>query len=339
MPLADASWDAFAAAHPAGHLLQTTPWGQLKSEFGWAAEIVRDGAAGALVLYRRLPLGRSLAYVPRGPVVAWDDAASHPALVAALDTAARQRGAICLKWEPELDDTPAHRDTLSGLGFRPSPHTVQPQRSLVIDLRPAEADILAAMKPKTRYNIGLARKKDVSARAAATPADVERFVALMDETGRRDGFGVHAPDYYRRAYALFAPLGQCALFLAEHAGEALAGVMVFALGQHSWYFYGASSDRERQRMAPYLAQWEALRWAKAQGAESYDLWGVPDADEAALEAGFETRHDGLWGVYRFKRGFGGRLVRTVGAWDRVYNPLLYQAYLLYLRWRGSGPLG
>jgi peptidoglycan pentaglycine glycine transferase (the first glycine) len=337
MPVADPQWDAFVAAHPAGHLLQTTAWGRLKSAFGWSAEVVRapNAASGALVLYRRLPLGLSLAYVPRGPVTDWADTGRLPALVAALDQAARRRGAICLKWEPELADTPAHHALLAGLGFRASPHTVQPQRSLVVDLRRTEAEILAAMKPKTRYNIGLARKKDVTIRAAASSSDVEQFVALMAVTGRRDGFGVHAPDYYRQAYVLFAPLGRCALFLAEHAGEALAGVMAFALGPRAWYFYGASSDRERQRMAPYLAQWEAMRWAKAQGALSYDLWGVPDADEAVLEAGFETRTDSLWGVYRFKRGFGGQLVRTVGAWDRVYNPLLYRAYLAYFQRRGG----
>ena len=128
-----------------------------------------------------------------------------------------------------------------------------------------------------------------------------------------------------------SPAGQCELVLAQYQGEPLAGVMVFVHGQSAWYFYGASSDRERNRMAPYLAQWEAMRWAKDHGALSYDLWGVPDADEAALEAEFETRHDGLWGVYRFKRGFGGRLVRTIGAWDRVYNPMLYGAYQGYLK--------
>jgi lipid II:glycine glycyltransferase (peptidoglycan interpeptide bridge formation enzyme) len=106
--------------------------------------------------------------------------------------------------------------------------------------------------------------------------------------------------------------------------------MAFALGRQAWYFYGASSNRERNRMAPYLAQWEAIRWALDRGAQTYDLWGVPDADEAELEAGFEQRRDGLWGVYRFKRGWGGRLARTVGAWDRVYSPLLYRSYLAYL---------
>jgi lipid II:glycine glycyltransferase (peptidoglycan interpeptide bridge formation enzyme) len=153
----------------------------------------------------------------------------------------------------------------------------------------------------------------------------------MAATGARDGFGVHHPEYYRQAYGLFQPSGQCVLMLATYQGQALAGVMTFIHGPAAWYFYGASSDRERNRMAPYLVQWEAMRWAKARGAASYDLWGVPDANEAELEAGFETRSDGLWGVYRFKRGFGGRLVRTVGAWDRVYNPLLYAAYQAYVR--------
>src|SRR5205085_4006831 len=148
---------------------------------------------------------------------------------------------------------------------------------------------------------------------AAGPEDVERFIALTKVTGQRDGFAVHAPEYYRRAYELFQAAGQCELFLADYEGTTLAAVMVFALGRRAWYLYGASSDQERNRMAPYLAQWQAMRWAHARGALAYDLWGVPDEDEAALEAGFETRHEGLWGVYRFKRGFGGQLVRSLGA--------------------------
>ncbi|MEK7329085.1 MAG: peptidoglycan bridge formation glycyltransferase FemA/FemB family protein, partial [Chloroflexota bacterium] len=75
--------------------------------------------------------------------------------------------------------------------------------------------------------------------------------------------------------------------------------------------------------------------AKARGATHYDLWGVPDEDEATLEAEFETRHDGLWGVYRFKRGFGGQLLRAPGAFDRVYSPWMYKLYLAYLRRRGE----
>jgi lipid II:glycine glycyltransferase (peptidoglycan interpeptide bridge formation enzyme) len=75
-----------------------------------------------------------------------------------------------------------------------------------------------------------------------------------------------------------------------------------------------------------------MRWARSGGCQEYDLWGVPDEPETTLEASFETRHDGLWGVYRFKRGFGGELKRAVQALDLVFNPLLYQLYV----WRMAG---
>jgi peptidoglycan pentaglycine glycine transferase (the first glycine) len=79
-------------------------------------------------------------------------------------------------------------------------------------------------------------------------------------------------------------------------------------------------------MPNYLLQWEAIRWAKSLGCTTYDLWGIPDEDEEMLEAEFAQRRDGLWGVYRFKRGFGGQLVCNVGAWDRVYAPMRYRFY-------------
>jgi lipid II:glycine glycyltransferase (peptidoglycan interpeptide bridge formation enzyme) len=102
--------------------------------------------------------------------------------------------------------------------------------------------------------------------------------------------------------------------------------MVFSHGKRAWYVYGASNDEERNRMPTYLLQWEAMRWAKMRGCSEYDLWGVPDDEEGTLEAGFESRSDGLWGVYRFKRGFGGTLRRAAQARDRVYQPLLYKLY-------------
>jgi lipid II:glycine glycyltransferase (peptidoglycan interpeptide bridge formation enzyme) len=105
--------------------------------------------------------------------------------------------------------------------------------------------------------------------------------------------------------------------------------MVFRWGTTAAYFYGASSSEERQRMPMHAAQWEAMRWAKARSCQTFDLWGIPDASEAELEARFTNETEGLWPVYRFKRGFGGEIWRTVGAADRVYNRLLYRLY----QWR------
>jgi lipid II:glycine glycyltransferase (peptidoglycan interpeptide bridge formation enzyme) len=326
------TWNQFVAHHPQGHILQTSPWGTLKSEFGWTDEriaLMSDGkpVAGAQILYRRLPArAGQLAYVPKGPLVDWEDEEQVTALLDALDQAVQSRGAIALSLEPNLRDFPAHRERLEALNLRPAPFdAIQPRRTLVVDITPDEEAILMAMKSKTRYNIRLAGRKGVKVRKAGED-EVSTFTELLAATAERADFGIHPPAYYEAAYRLFVPRDRARLLLAEVEGQPVAGLMVLALPPHSWYFYGASSTAHREKMPTYLIQWEAIRWAKSIGCTTYDLWGVPDADREQLEDEFTERHDGLWGVYRFKRGFGGELVRSVGAWDRVYAPVRYQVY-------------
>jgi lipid II:glycine glycyltransferase (peptidoglycan interpeptide bridge formation enzyme) len=331
-----ANWDAFVASRPDAHILQTAAWGDLKSRFGWSAEriaVTRDGqiAAGALVLFRRLPLRLgTLAYIPKGPLVDLSDEALTSTLLSGIDALARRRRSILLKIEPDaLAGSPAGERYLQ-LGFRPSPQTVQPPSTILVDITRGEEDILAEMHQKTRYNIRLAERKGVSVREAGRD-DLLAFNVLMQVTGARDGFDVHSPNYYNAAFDLFVLRNQARVFVAETEAQIIAGVFVFALGRRAWYFYGASDNDFRERMPNHALQWHAIRWAKTSGCCEYDLWGIPDADEAELEAQYLHRSDGLWGVYRFKRGFGGKVVRFIGALDRVYNPLLYRVYLLALK--------
>lgn len=312
-----------------GHLLQSWAWGELKSRFGWTAHRLQMGEAIAQVLFRRLPLGLTIAYIPKGPLVDWADVAQCHCLFDAVHIEAKKRRAILLKVEPDLSQNSdqAHLAChfLTQAHFAPA-DTIQPRTSLIVDIRPDEDEILAAMKQKTRYNIRLAQKKGVVVRHG-NATDVPTFYQLAQITAARDSFGVHNLAYYQAAYQHFAPQ-QCALLMAEFEGQPLAALMAFTQGQNAYYFYGASSNEQRNLMAPYLIQWEAMRWAKGQGCAYYDLWGIPEADLATLEAEFEQRQEGLWGVYRFKRGFGGQWVRSVGAFDYVYQPWLYGLYKL-----------
>jgi len=329
-----AAWDAQVAAHR-GHILQSWAWGELKSSFGWRAQRLAAGAACAQLLYRRLPGGLgSIAYAPKGPLLDLQDEPSWQALLAAIRPLARRQGAICLKVEPDLEDDPLLAGRLSRLGFRPSPQPIQPRRTIVVDLQPEPDQILQRMKQKTRYNIRLAARKGVTVRPGGE-GDLPAFYRMMEATAARDGFAIHSPAYYERAHRLFIPPGSGCLLLAEREGQLLGGVVVFAFGDTACYMYGASSDEGREWMPNYLLQWEGMRWARERGCRRYDLWGVPDEEEAVLEAQFTDRHDGLWGVYRFKRGFGGRLVRTSGAWDLVYAPLRYRLYLAALALRAA----
>lgn len=332
-------WDTFVTQHPRAHLLQLSAWGDLKAAFGWTpvrvalADDADTLVAGAQLLIQRLPLRLgTLAYVPYGPLVDWTDAAQVRALIAALDQAARQHRAALMKIEPGLHldgvDWAAH-------GFRPSPQTVQPPRTIVLGLDGDDDAIMARMNQGTRRNIRKSIKHDVAIRQG-TRADLDSFTALLETTGTRSEFGIHTPGYYARAYDLFVPQGRAALIMGSYAGTDLAGVMVFALGDWAWYFYGASSRHESQRMASYGVQWAAIQWAKTKGARWYDMYGVPDATPEDLEAQFESRADGLWSVYRFKRGWGGDILRGAGAWDRVYNHIVYTVYQWALRLRAGG---
>lgn len=331
-------WNEFLNSLPDAHLLQTSGWGLLKESFGWEAKYVIaqpqvSRKLGALILFRRLPFGLRIGYIPKGPVGSQsmdpaDTSTYWEELLRSLDEICRRMNTVFLILEPDYSRAML---PLPPVGFQPGIQTIQPPRTILVDLTGGEDAVLARMKQKTRYNIRLSQKKGVIARPSQ---DLDAFYRLVLTTGERDGFGVHSPIYYQKAYQIFHSQGQCELFLAELDGEPLAGLMVFAHGRRAWYFYGASADKQRDLMPTYLVQWEAMRWAIKQGCQEYDLWGVPDTDEVNLETDFTNRSDGLWGVYRFKRGFGGSLHRSAGPFERVYQPFLYQAYRLWFNRSG-----
>lgn len=344
IPSPAARWDAFVEQHPDAGFLQLSAWGELKSAFGWSSQIVSlpDSAgqirAGCLLLLRRMA-GFTFGYVPRGPLTDWRDRETTDALLAEIDRAARQAGAIFVKIEPSLLDTPENRQLLASYGFRPSPQSVQPRSTITLDISGSEDDILARMKSKWRYNIRLAERKEVSVRVGTTD-DLGHFQELMETTGQRDGFAVHAFDYYRTAHNLLVPQHGVYLY-AEFGGQVLASIVVLHSGSRAWYVWGASSDAERNRMPNHALQWAAIRWARARGATHYDLWGIPDeigqiaagmaggqslsAEEMSVDVAAFPPGD-LWGVFRFKQGFGGVVERTVGPWDRPLQTPLYHLY-------------
>jgi peptidoglycan pentaglycine glycine transferase (the first glycine) len=317
MPIVSlAEWKQYLEGHPNAHLLQTGEWGELKSAFEWKPIRVVSGEAGVQILFRKLPLGFTIGYIPK--------ANFDPSLWPEIDSICKQNHAVFLKLEPDLWEGENQSQITNYSLLNTSLHNIQPPRTIIVDIKGSEVETLARMKQKTRYNIRLAEKKGVTVRAWD---DLESFHKMMLFTSKRDGFGVHSLEYYKCAYELLHPKQMGELLLAEYEGKPLAALFVARNGNRAYYLYGASTDEERNRMPTYLLQWEAMKWAKARGCEEYDLWGVPDEDEETLEANFEKRHDGLWGVYRFKRGFGGQLKRAVQAMDRVSNPLLYWAYL------------
>jgi lipid II:glycine glycyltransferase (peptidoglycan interpeptide bridge formation enzyme) len=212
---------------------------------------------------------------------------------------------VCWQGENELT---RYMDTMR---FKPV-KSIQPQRTIMLDLTSGEDILLANMKAKWRYNIHLAERKGVRVRVAETVADVHDWYSLLQTTSLRDGFGIHTLHYYLRAWQIFAPRNQARLFLADYNGQLLAGIFVGLMADRAVYLYGASSNELRQFMPNYLLQWEAIRWAKQERASTYDFWGIPETDR---------RDEAMAGVYRFKSGWGGKIVRFAGNYEYIYHPL------------------
>jgi len=337
--VAGPDWDGFVAQHRQGHLLQQRAWAELKAVTGQQARrivvLAPDGrpVAGAQVLLQRR-YGLSVAYVPRGPLWA-GEAGVDGWLLQALERLARRQRAVFLRIEPNLlEDLPGTDEKHTWLllqGWQPA-RPMQPRSSVHLALDQPTEQLFAGFSKGHRADIRRAERQGVAVRVG-TGADLATFYALMQATASRAAFGIHTAEYYQAAWRFFG--AHCRLLLAEIGGQVVAAHMVFSDGRRTCYLYGGADASGLKSGANHLLQWYAVQWAQERGCRSYDFWGIPDAlgqaatcDDAVQRAQLETAAHGdpLIGVYRFKKGFGGKIVRYLPAYDRVFMPVFYRLW-------------
>ncbi len=326
-------WDTAVLTLPQPHILQSWLWGEVKARRGWRPlrflwyEDNHPVAAAQILVLQRGSL--RLGYIPKGPLLDWTDTQRVGEVLSQLGTYARERGLLLLKIDPDVRaDTEAGRTVETCLiqnGWRASFEQVQFRNTMLLDLSPDLDQLMAQMKPKWRYNIHLAVRKGVTVRDA-TPDDAPLLFAMYAETAVRDNFIIREAAYYRDVWTQFMRAGLSWSLIAEVNGAPVAMAIAFHFGATAWYMYGASRDIERGAMPTYLLQWHIIRRAKEARCTLYDLWGAPEVLEIT---------DPLWGVYRFKAGFGATFVPHLGAYDYAPNKLLYRLYT-FLRPRAVG---
>jgi len=352
-------WNSLISKLPNPHFLQTYEWGQVKAKYGWEPiYLVWDNegkmkeeidinrlssfdfqpSAAALILKRQIirngfAARLSVLYSPKGPLLDWTNKPLRTRVLDDLQSFAKKQGAIFLKCDPDVvlgtgvpfseGDAPENNgqavmSELKRRGWKYSSDQIQFRNSVFIDLNPSEEEMLARMKQKTRYNVRLAEKKGVSLRIG-TLDDLGMLYKMYAETSVRDGFVIRDEGYYKTVWALFMNASEptCEPIIAEVDGEPVAAIFVFYFAGRAYYVYGMSRSVHREKMPTYLLQWEAMKRAKAKGCTAYDLWGAPEVFDES---------DSMWGVYRFKEGLGGEVVRTLGAWDFAPSPLWYKMY-------------
>jgi lipid II:glycine glycyltransferase (peptidoglycan interpeptide bridge formation enzyme) len=333
--------------------LQSAFWGSFKARFGWAAlSFLADfgewGRVPLLVISRPLLPGIVFAYVPWGPELPHGFPANDQARTAAMAELARAlkkylpKNTAFIRFDPPWYNEEAAADAASNIAaasnasasgskigkpFKRAAADIQPPDTVLIDLTRDTETILKEMKNKWRYNIGLAEKKDVTVRRADAEG-LETFYALLSETANRDGIAVHGLDYYRTLFEVSCEyknyennnaviIPEMRLYVAEHEGDVLAGIVVLIRGKNAVYLYGASSNHKRNLMAPYALQWQAMKDAKEALCTEYDLFGIPPNDD--------PNHP-MAGLYRFKTGFGGRIIHRPGSWDYAYKPFVMKLF-------------
>ena len=355
------AWNELIASLPIPHLLQTWEWSQGKAKYGWQAmPFVWTGrqtvvshpqsadsgqpVAAAMVLKRSIPIGgfakkMCVLYVPKGPLMNWNDTALRQRVLGDLQAFAKRQGAVFIKVDPdvalgtgipgtgkaiEFSNGQEVRLELMDRGWKFSQDQIQFRNTVLIDLSPSEDELMAHMKQKTRYNVHLAKKKGVTVRVG-TMDDLPQLYRMYAETSVRDNFLIREEGYYQTVWRNFMsnPASGSGLqpfsepLIAELDGQAVAAVSLFYFARQAVYLFGMSRDEHREKMPNHLLQWEAVRRAKALGCRTYNLWGAPNEFDES---------DDLWGVFRFKEGLGGYVLRTIGAWDFTHNPVLYKLY-------------
>jgi lipid II:glycine glycyltransferase (peptidoglycan interpeptide bridge formation enzyme) len=288
-----------------------------------------EPVAAAQLLTRPIPRTPwRFSYVSKGPALNYADSDLANQILGDLEHHAKTAQALFIKIDPDVprqygDPTEgpgeaeatgqATVDLLSRRGWHFSAEQIQFRNTIVMDVGAEEAELLARMKAKWRYNIRLAGRREVVVRTGST-SDLAEFYRMYAQTARRDGFLIRPAAYYLDLWHHFLAASQAELLLAEVEGQPVAGLILFYFGQKAWYMYGASTGQHRNLMPNHLLQWQAICRAKSLGCQTYDMWGAPESFEPS---------DRMWGVYRFKRGFGGRVVQGLGAFDYPVQPALY----------------
>jgi len=318
------NWDTALNLLPQPHVLQSWAWGAFKARHHWSPQRLLWGSveyptAAAQVLIQKRGRYR-LGYAPKGPILDWNDLDQVAHILSSLEAYVKKQRLLFLKIDPDVRLDSSEGEAVVALlrqrGWRASFEQIQFRNTMLLDIRPDLDTLMGQMKSKWRYNVRLAVRKGVSVRRAEG-RDLPALYAMYAETAQRDAFIIRDEAYYLDAWKTFMDAGLAVPLIAEVAGSPVAMLILFHFGKRAWYIYGASRNVHRQRMPNYLLQWEAIRCAQSLGCTQYDLWGAPDElDE----------EDPMWGVYRFKVGFGSEFVPHIGAYDYAPNALLYRIY-------------
>jgi len=258
-------------------------------------------------------------YVPYGPVLDWSNQTLAKTFLQHLVAVARARGADYVRVDPRIEISPASQATLKESGFRRAPTFVQAEFDLVLDVgATTEEQLLSGLRKTTRNLVKKATSIGVEIEVTRNKDRFAVFQSMLDETAQRHGIVFQGRDYLRAQFEALSAAGIAELFIASHEDQPKAAAVIMFFGDNASYVHGASIASS-DVPASHLLQWSAIHEAKRRRLKYYSLWGIAPNDN--------PKHP-LYGVSLFKKGFGGRKVTYVGAWDYSLRPRYWLVWLV-----------
>ena len=270
--------------------------------------------------FHRIPKTNwTIGYFPKGT-------APDASMIKILKEIGTIQNALSIQLEPNDLYSHAKIQSYGDLGLQSAHHPLFTPHTFLIDLRPTEDELLQSFHSKTRYNIKVATKHNVSIKEDNSDDAFASYLTLTDETTKRQGFYAHSHTYHQEMWRTMKTNGTAHLFTATYKNELLAAWIVFVWKNTLYYPYGSSSRLYREVMAPTLLLWELIRYGKSKGCTSFDLWGALGENP--------NLKDPWYGFHRFKLGFSPQLVRFTGSFDLVLHPIRYKLYTFAntIRW-------
>lgn len=319
MKITDAQVQKFQNHSPDGAFLQSTHWLAFQENLGRKYFLFESQDTLAHCIAHSLPIVGTYWYMPRGPIMI---NGCNKAMLFDIVKSAKNNGVGWIRIEPAQQELLQQIQNVFVKKVVKAPHDTQPREIFVIDITKPEHELLANMKQKTRYNIALAQKKGVVVKSCDKNCQEneqfqQAFLKLTQEMALRQGINTHPEEYYRKMIKLL-PQDMLKMYVAEYDGKIIAANLVLHYGNFATYLHGASSNENRNVMAPYLLQWQAMLDAKAEGCAYYDFGGVKAGDV-----------DNSWaGITTFKLGFSPETkpLTLPGTYDVIVNPRSYSLY-------------
>jgi len=286
-PLTDSRWASFVTRHPSSSVFHTHQWlTALRLTYGYTPLVLTTSPPGEPLAdgipfcrVESLFTGRRLVSLPFSDHC---HPLSAPAgLLEALPQILDQQKLKYIELRPLDGRVPS--------GFSP----VRRYWLHVLDLRPPLDEIFGKFhRDCVRRKIRRAGREGLETETGRSDALLDAFYSLQVSTRRRHGLPPQPRQWFRN---LLDAMGEkSAVRVARFEGRPVASILTLSHNGTSVYKYAASAPEDNKRGGMQLLLWNAIREAKAAGANWMDL-GRCDAGDTGL-AEFKER----WGAERLE---------------------------------------